>query len=207
MLYAADLFIVPPSRHCIGSKGTINKFARIQRQAALLITGALCATATNILDAHADLLPFLQLVSKLIHCTAIRLSCLPKSHPLAPHIKKAARSYVKKHKSPLHKIWHAFDLKPDHMEKIETIICGPKWSLTFPISIPKNKEEAVKAEKESKATLKVYSDRSAKDGGVSAAAVLYKNGKVMKVAKKSTWAAQTNTQCLRLSWWECQWVL
>jgi hypothetical protein len=45
---------------------------------------------------------------------------------------------VKKHKSPLHKILHAFDLKPKHMEKIETIICGPKWTPTFHISIPEN---------------------------------------------------------------------
>jgi hypothetical protein len=67
MLYAADLFIIPPSCHQQGSKGIINKLARIQGQATLAATGAFSTTASNILNAHADLLPFPLLVSKQIH--------------------------------------------------------------------------------------------------------------------------------------------
>jgi hypothetical protein len=91
---------------------------------------------------------------------------------------------MKKHKYLLHEIMHAFDLIPEPMEKIETVLRGPKWSPSFLINIPENKEDAVKVEKTNTTTLKVYLEGSAIDGGVGAAAVLYKNRKVAKVVKK-----------------------
>ena len=51
MLYAADLFLVPSTHQSKVTKGYINKHARIQRQAALPITGAIKTTATDTLDA------------------------------------------------------------------------------------------------------------------------------------------------------------
>ena len=41
MLYATDIFLVPATKRSKGTKGHINKLARIQRQAALSITGAM----------------------------------------------------------------------------------------------------------------------------------------------------------------------
>jgi len=40
MLYTADLFLIPQSRHTKGTKGSISKLERVQRQASLHITGA-----------------------------------------------------------------------------------------------------------------------------------------------------------------------
>ena len=64
MLYGVDVFILPPSSGSRGKMGFITKLARIQRQAAIHITGALRTTATDTLDAHADLLPFELLIDK-----------------------------------------------------------------------------------------------------------------------------------------------
>ena len=41
MLYTADTFLVPATKRTKGTKGHINKLARIQRQVALSITGAM----------------------------------------------------------------------------------------------------------------------------------------------------------------------
>ena len=45
--------------------GHICRLARVQRQALLVMTGALRTTATDTMEAHADLLPFDLLVDRL----------------------------------------------------------------------------------------------------------------------------------------------
>ena len=86
MLYAADIFLEPATKRSKGTKGHINKLARIQRQAALYITGAMMTMANDTLDTHANLLPFHILISRLIHRAATRLTCIPDIHPLAPKV-------------------------------------------------------------------------------------------------------------------------
>ena len=94
MLYAADIFQTlvtrsPGAERSKGSVGLISKLARVQRMAAIHITGAMHSTATDILDAHADLLPFTLLVNQICQRAALRLSTLPDTHPLYKHVKKA----------------------------------------------------------------------------------------------------------------------
>jgi hypothetical protein len=109
LLYAADVFLIPATGRGKGTKGSINKLARIQRQVALDITGALRTTANDMLDTHANLLPFPVLVSKLVHRAGVKLACLPDSHPLTAKVIRAAKRYVKHHCSPLHEIMHGYN--------------------------------------------------------------------------------------------------
>ena len=110
MLYASDLFLIPGSRTSKGTKGFISKLAKIQRQVALHITGALRSAPTDEIDACADMLPFNLLVERLTHKAATRLATLPRSHPLAKHVDRAASIYVKAHRVPLHEVMHAFNV-------------------------------------------------------------------------------------------------
>jgi ribonuclease HI len=183
LLYAADVFLIPATERSKGTKGSVNKLARIQRQAALDITGALRTTANDTLDAHANLLPFPLLVSKMVHRAVVRLAFLLDSHPLAAKVKRAAKRYVKRHRSPLHEIMHAYCLNPERMEKIQTVMFGPKWHPAFSTRIPINKEQAVEEIETEGTQVVVYSDGSCIDGGVGAAAVLYKNGKEQRSAR------------------------
>jgi hypothetical protein len=106
LLYAADIFLVPGTTRSKGIKGNINKLAQVQRQAALAITGEMRTTASDTLDAHANLLPFQLLVDKVVHRAAVWLACLPDKHPLDARVSTAATQYVKKHRTPLHEIMH-----------------------------------------------------------------------------------------------------
>ena len=56
--------------------------AAIQRSAAIVIIGGLCTSPNDILDMHADLLPFHLLVDKVQYQAALRLATLPSMHPL-----------------------------------------------------------------------------------------------------------------------------
>ena len=104
---------------------------RVQRMAAIHITGALRTTANDVLDAHADILPMELLIDKHCHHEAIRLATLPTLHPLHSHVKKAAKRKPKKHPAPLHHILHAYKIKPDRIEKIQAI----RWSGGYPVGI------------------------------------------------------------------------
>lgn len=117
MLYAAEISLTPVTnnagrRRVSGTVGPMAKLARVQRTAALNITGALRTTATDMIDTHADLLPFHILVNQICQRSALRLATLPDTHPLYKHVRRAKRN-VKRHRTPLHELHHAFHIDPD----------------------------------------------------------------------------------------------
>jgi hypothetical protein len=81
MFYAAEVWMPIPGA-ARGSLGPTRAFERIQRQAAIHITGALRTTPSDLLYAHADLLPMLLQIEKLLHRATTRLASLPPTHPL-----------------------------------------------------------------------------------------------------------------------------
>jgi len=127
MLYAADLFLIPDSCCCKGTKGHIGRLWKIQRQASLHIAGAMKSIPTDIIDACADLLPFHHLVDKLVHRAVVRLAALPQAHPLTRHVSKAVGRYVKRHRAMLHEVTHAFGIRPGDFEVVNPVRHGPKW--------------------------------------------------------------------------------
>ena len=77
MLYAADLFLTPQSGQARGSKGHIKRLGRVQQKATLHTTGALRMRPMDSLDVHANLLPFQQLIEKLLYWVATQIATLP----------------------------------------------------------------------------------------------------------------------------------
>ncbi|KAL7277809.1 hypothetical protein ACG7TL_002174 [Trametes sanguinea] len=186
MLYAADTFLVPvrprgESRHDYGSVGAIRKLARVQRQALLVMTGAMRSTATDVMEAHADLLPFPLLIDKLCQRATVRLCTLPTSHPLHPHVLRASRRYVKSHRAPLHELLYTYreSARPEEMEKVQPTRRHPRAKLPHSTAVAASKEAAIEDDKQwaEDGGIRVYSDGSDVDGGVGAAAVLYREGR------------------------------
>ena len=182
MLYASSVWITPQRKiegrkRTYGSVGVICKLARVHRQACILMSGAMRTTATDILKAHMDVLPFHLLVDLHISCEASRMCSVPTSHPLHPHIRRATH-FVKRHRSPLHEVLAAYNLHPDDVETIEAVRLPPGWHPPYPISIAPTKEEAATAEASwiAKPGYRLYTDGSDCDGGVGASAVLYRPG-------------------------------
>ena len=70
MLYGADMFLTPQKNlkkkatEYKSNQAAINKLAMVQQQAAIMITGAMSTTATDVLDMLANLLPFRLLVNQ-----------------------------------------------------------------------------------------------------------------------------------------------
>ncbi len=181
ILYAADTFLLPVrkldgQRASTGTVGHIKKLAQIQRQAVLIITGAMRTTATDVLEAHLRMLPFDLLVDKVCFRATARLCSLPPSHPLHSHVKKASRP-VASHRSCMHDLLqlYAAHLSQATMEKIQPTRYPPHWEPGHLTDIAGSKEEAAESEAlwAQREGIRVYSDGSELEGGVGAAAVLF----------------------------------
>ena len=65
-----------------GSVGVSCKLTSVQHIATVAITGALRTTATDTMEAHANLWPMELLMHRICHRAAMWLTALPESHPL-----------------------------------------------------------------------------------------------------------------------------
>jgi ribonuclease HI len=184
MLYGASTWITPIDRDgnggghkkARGSVGSAAKLGRVQRMATIHITGGLRSSPSDLLDAHADILPIELLIDKYCHREALRLAALPPSHPLAPHVKKAARRKPRRHPSPLHDILHAYNIDPPSIEKIAATRLSPQWHSPLHIRIAPSVSKAVEEEDQDRSDIRIYTDGSGLEGNVGAGAVLYRDG-------------------------------
>lgn len=115
-LYAVDIFMKPlvgrhPSGRPRGSTGIANKLQKVHRQMAIFISGAMRTTATDVACVHAHLPPFKVLVNMLCQRATICMAMLPATHPLRAQMMRATH-YVQRHRTPLHELIRAFDLRP-----------------------------------------------------------------------------------------------
>ena len=179
ILYGADVWCGPPSsrnnntRDC-GSTKIIKQLTTIQHTGAIAITGALRTSPTDVLDVCAFLLPAVLMVEKWCHRAAVRLATTPPDHPLYKPVNTSKSRYVKRHKSPLHILFGHTTFNPKRVEKIPAKPRNPAHTgkLSFTISIPTSKEASIIEDRESPDMIKIYSDGSAHEGKVGAAAIL-----------------------------------
>ena len=185
MLYAVDVWCVPPvrrtnGRQTRGMRGFIRWMESIQRQAALQITGALRTTLTDLLLAHADIAPIESHIRKVCYSTALWITTLPQTNPIGKAARRAVWCHVKRLPSPLHNIMAMLQVHPDEIKKIQPVQKHPHWKSAIATVIPESKDQAETRELNNEADIRVYSDGSGYEGGVGAAAVLYRGFRLMK---------------------------
>jgi ribonuclease HI len=138
------------------------------------MTRALRTTATDMLEAHANLLPLDLRIQNLCHQAAVRLASHPTSHPISPLLRRASKGYVKRHKSSLHHLTHAYNLKPDTIEKIYLAQRQPNDKSPHNSRIAKSREASICLHDKQLHGTWVYTDGSGLNGNIGAAAVLYR---------------------------------
>ena len=171
-----------------GRKGSVNvikKLMTVQCTGTLAITGGFRTSPTNSLDVHAGMLPIDLRIEKTCYNAITRLATLPRKHPLHALVKRSAKGHVVRHCSPLHILTGIFGTDPTKVEKIPPVHVHPnrKNSRAVQIDIPASKEASKRADVTAIEKIKVYSDGSAHDGKVGAAALLRHDGKPDRVLK------------------------
>ena len=153
--------------------GLARKIESTQRAGTLAITGAMRTTPTDSLDVHANLLPAHILFQQILFRSALRLSGLPSTHPLVPHIKKIEKKDMKKHCSALHKLIHMLGMSPQLNETILTHTVKPNVTSLFKTFISDNKKESIADFTQLSNRTLVFTDGSCTNGLIGASAVLY----------------------------------
>ena len=182
ILYAADVWGVPkPIEGLATHKGTSTAIAKLtstQRAGALAVTGGLRTTPTDVLDIHAHLLPIHLEIDKICHRAATRIATLPPDHPLHKPARKCSTRKVKRHKSPLHLLMQAYNVRPQEVESIRPAMRNPALThkRPFTVSIANSKDNSITEDTQAKEKVKIYTDGSAQDGKVGAAALLLREG-------------------------------
>lgn len=151
MLFAAEVWCEPIRAPNLKEGGKIkqssvgfaNKFALVQRLAALFTTGVMKSTATTILDAHADYPSIHLLINRTCKRAALRWATVAHPHPMYKLVRKAANICQKRGDGPLNELFAAYPINPAAMETIKAVRMSPHWKPGMVIRIAKDKETAI----------------------------------------------------------------
>lgn len=188
MSYAAEVWFTLPhkanstSKKRLGSVKFTQKLQSAQRRAVITMLGAMRTTAGDVLNAHAFLPPPHLLFQKTLIRSATRLVTLPESHPLHKPVQQAVKRQTKRHRSPLHLLLATIKVKPNNYETILTVRRRRNYNMLGEVHIDEDRETAIANANRITGTA-VYTDGSGHDKKIGAAAVLFKNGRVLKSLK------------------------
>ena len=129
IVYGLEVWYVPPSKPVgatknTGSVGTLRALQKLQRITMLAITGALRTTATDLLDAHAGVLPMELALLKVCHRATVRLLTLPPTHPLYSTIWAAKSTLAARHMGSINALLQLFNMTGATLERISPVIGG-----------------------------------------------------------------------------------
>ena len=157
----------------------------------MAITGAMCTTATDVLDLHMGLWPVHLMLRQVCYRAALRLASLPDAHPLHAVFHKRPKWYIKTHRSPLHEIAALCSSVPE-LETCGPICSPPASTIKAKITVGRaNDAEEVAPIKDDEVQL--FSDGSGLDGKVGAAAILYKHGQGPRMLRYSLGSLEEHT--------------
>lgn len=111
---------------------------------------------------------------------------LPTGHPLHKSVASRRTSKVKRHKSPLNILLARYGYDTRNFEKIPATTVSPtqRGKIPFEIDIAANREASTKGAEDAEEEIQVFTDGSAMNGKVGAAALLVRAGKPTKVLHK-----------------------
>lgn len=184
--YGIDVWYTPPTKPAgytrnIGSVGILRNLQKAQRLATTAITGTLRSAPNDLIDAHAGIFPMELALLKACHRAIVHTLTLPDTHPLHQVIKRAKRHPPSKHLSPLDQLIKTFALANTKIETIDSTINNSTETFNFKTTIDPTREASILTEQTDTADYKIFSDGSGHDGGVGAAAILYKKNRAQSL--------------------------
>ncbi|KAG5726184.1 hypothetical protein E4T56_gene14728 [Termitomyces sp. T112] len=180
--YAADMWFIGVTTPLDGGRRSgsvlvIKKLCHTQYKAAKLVTSVLSTTAGDALDIHANLLLMDLLFWKVLTHAAVRILSLPPPHPLHSLAHQAANWFVRRHRSPLHKLFSFTGVDPTSIETVHSIHRQPNYHPSLTTHIMDDKDAALVAITNThvSTSISVYCDGYGFEGGIGTSAVLYVN--------------------------------
>ncbi|KAF8815872.1 hypothetical protein BYT27DRAFT_7010237, partial [Phlegmacium glaucopus] len=135
--------------------------------------GAFHTTPTDVLDAHAGLLPMDLLLKKICHWALICICSLSPTNPVVIQAVNYHCRLARKHLTNIQHLLKLFRLDPTTIEDIPLAVKPPSYKLPIDTVIANSKEESIADELADRATIRIYTDGSSQNSFVGAAAVMY----------------------------------
>ena len=186
--YGLDVWYTPPSKPAgytknTGSVGVLRNLEKTQHLAMTAITGTMRSAPTDLLDAHAGLLPMELALKKACYRAILRTLTLPQSHPLHRIIRKAKRHPPEKHLGPLDELIRIFKLRNINFETIDPERQNFAGIMVFKpnTNIAPTRDISIAFKLTDNADYKAFSDGSGQENGIGASAILYKRGFVRPI--------------------------
>ena len=190
ILYGVDVWCVPIHETEDGAKRkgsvhAVKKLTTAQRAGTIAITGGFRTSPTDALDAYASILPMHLKIGKALFRAAVRFAALPDSHPLRRQYRNAGTRKIKRHKSALHHMTQLYGIQANEVETIPAVRQNPATRNLLPaiLEIPGDKAASKQLDATSTEVIRVYSDGSALNGKVGAAAILIRQGKADRILR------------------------
>jgi hypothetical protein len=108
---------------------------------------------------------------------------LPSTHPLHSIINSIKENPPQKHASPIANLIKIFRLQQVTLETVAPEASSPPRTRKFTTITDTSREESIRQEKADIAYFRVYSDGSGFNGGIGAAAILYRKGRATPLRK------------------------
>ena len=128
ILYAIDVWCPLPCSTAARLRGTasiVKQLTTVQTTGALAVTGGLCTSASDMLNAEAFLLPIPHLIDKWHHRATISLAMLPPKPPLFKAVNRKLAGTVKRHRSPINTLLVTYRCDPRKIEKLPVVSRDP----------------------------------------------------------------------------------
>jgi hypothetical protein len=182
IMYGIDIWYTPPTKPAgytrnTGSAGALRGLQKIQRIATLAITGTLRTSPNDFVDAHSGVLPMELALTKACHSALVRSLTLPSTNPMHQVVQEAKRRQPKKYPGPIDNLLKIFGLQNSEVETIRPAVTLKRLGPQHRIEIYRSREDSINSERLDDADFKIFTDGSGQDGGIGAAAVLYKKGR------------------------------
>ena len=129
---------------------------KLQRLASLSIIGGMQSMLTDLLDAHAGLLPIELTLLCFCHRATIRLCTLPPTHLLHPLVHAARQSHNKKHQDSIKTALRIFELDPCKFETVTPDVTPPTYFSHIKTTLSKTHEDSILTKANDTPDLKIY---------------------------------------------------
>ena len=186
MLYAVDVWgaeMLARQGDKAGSRGLGKILERVLRSHALISTGAMSTTSTEVTVAHANITPLPFLLRHICFRSFARMSTLPSANPIHREVRQASRLH-KRHRSPLHHLAAVFNsVHPKEVEEIKALRLSPKWTPLTNITIDEDTDDAIKRTQEAEEEVQIFTDGSGLNDKIGAAAILRRRGQADKILR------------------------
>jgi hypothetical protein len=130
-----------------GSTGALRSFKKVQRIAALAITGTLRTSLNDYVDAHAGILPMELALLKACHSALVRTLTLPSTNPVHQVAQAAKRTQPRRHSGPIDNLLRIFRLRNVETETIHPAITLKSLSPQHRIEIDNSREDSINLER------------------------------------------------------------